>query len=176
MALPLFLFGRNVPEAERLHPDSTLRHPMGMTPALTNADPVNSQACPAVGTPVVILLRLEGLAAAVFAAVLYARTGASWWLFAALWLVPDLSMLGYLLNPNIGARIYNAIHSYVTPATLAVCSMLLGSASVMPIALIWVNHIGVDRLLGYGLKYPAGFGWTHLRRMGKRDAEATQAS
>jgi hypothetical protein len=37
----------------------------------------------------------------------------------------DLSMLGYLLNPNIGARIYNAIHSYVTPATLAVCSMLL---------------------------------------------------
>jgi hypothetical protein len=36
----------------------------------------------------------------------------------------------------------------------------------MPIALIWVNHIGVDRLLGYGLKYPAGFGWTHLGRMG----------
>ncbi|MGA9672295.1 MAG: DUF4260 domain-containing protein [Terracidiphilus sp.] len=147
-----------------------------MTPSSTNTDASNSQACAAVGAPVVYLLRLEGLAAAVFAAVLYARTGASWWLFAALWLVPDLSMLGYLLNSSIGARIYNAIHSYVTPATLAVCSMLLGSASVMPIALIWVNHIGVDRLLGYGLKYPAGFGWTHLSRMGKRNAEATQAS
>jgi hypothetical protein len=147
-----------------------------MTPPQTNTDPLNSQACPAVGAPVVVLLRLEGLAAAVFAAVLYARTGASWWLFAALWLAPDLSMLGYLVNSNIGARVYNAIHSYVTPATLAVCGMLLDSAGVMPIALIWINHIGVDRLLGYGLKYPAGFGWTHLGRMGKRSAEAIQAS
>ena len=42
------------------------------------------------------LLRLEGLAVAAVTAVLYARTGASWWLFAALWLMPDLSMLGYL--------------------------------------------------------------------------------
>jgi hypothetical protein len=147
-----------------------------MTPELRTTDLLNSQGCPAVGAPVVVLLRLEGLAAAVFAAVLYARTGASWWLFAALWLVPDLSMLGYLVNSNIGARVYNAIHSYVTPATLAVCGMLLGSAGVMPIALIWINHIGVDRLLGYGLKYPAGFGWTHLGRMGKRSAVAIQAS
>ena len=43
-----------------------------------------------------MLLRLEGLAVAAVSAVLYARTGASWWLFAALWLAPDLSMLGYL--------------------------------------------------------------------------------
>lgn len=135
-----------------------------------------TETAPAVSAPVVFLLRLEGLAAAAFSAVLYARTGASWWLFVALWLAPDLSMLGYLIGPKIGARIYNAIHSYVTPATLAVCSMLLGSAPVMPIALIWVNHIGVDRLLGYGLKYPAGFGWTHLSRMGKRNVEATRAS
>jgi len=131
-------------------------------------------ACAAVGAPVRTLLRLEGLAAAAFAAALYARTGASWWLFAGLWLVPDLSMLGYLVNPSIGARIYNAIHSYVTPATLAVCALLLKRPSVMPFALIWVNHIGVDRLLGYGLKYPAGFGWTHLGKLGKRP-QATPA-
>jgi len=131
-------------------------------------------ACAAVGAPVRTLLRLEGLAAAAFAAALYARTGASWWLFAGLWLVPDLSMLGYLVNPSIGARIYNAIHSYVTPATLAVCALLLKSPAVMPVALIWVNHIGVDRLLGYGLKYPAGFGWTHLGKLGKRP-QATPA-
>ncbi len=77
-------------------------------------------------------------------------------------------MLGYLAGPSWGARIYNAIHSYVTPATLAVTSILLGSPVLLPFALIWFNHIGVDRLLGYGLKYPAGFGWTHLGRMGKK--------
>jgi hypothetical protein len=109
-----------------------------------------------------MLLRLEGLAAAALSAMLYARSGASWWLFLALWLVPDLSMLGYLVDSCWGARIYNAIHSYLTPATLAAAGLLLRSAAAAPIALIWMNHIGVDRLLGFGLKYPAGFGWTHL--------------
>ena len=28
----------------------------------------------------------------------------SWWTFAALFLVPDLSMLGYLAGPSVGAR------------------------------------------------------------------------
>jgi len=108
------------------------------------------------------LLRLEGIAATALSAVFYARTGASWWLFAALWLLPDLSMLGYLAGPHLGARIYNAIHSYVTPATLAVSGLLLGSPALLPYALIWMNHIAVDRLLGFGLKSPAGFKFTHL--------------
>jgi len=76
-------------------------------------------------------------------------------------------MLGYLAGPWWGARIYNSIHSYSTPATLAVCSLLLGATALLPLALIWANHIAVDRLLGYGLKYPAGFGWTHLGLVGK---------
>ena len=75
-------------------------------------------------------------------------------------------MLGYLAGSRWGGRIYNAIHSYVTPATLAIIALLLHAAGSLPFALIWVNHIGVDRLLGYGLKYPAGFGWTHLGRQG----------
>ncbi len=116
---------------------------------------------------VIFLLRLEGLAAASAAAVLYARTGASWWLFAALWLVPDLSMLGYLDGPCTGARIYNAFHTYVAPGVLALCSLLPGTHGALPIALIWANHIGVDRLLGFGLKYADGFGFTHLGRVGK---------
>jgi hypothetical protein len=128
-------------------------------------------ASPAVAAPVLILLRLEGLAVATVTALLYARTGSSWWLFAALWLAPDLSMLGYLVGSRWGARIYNAIHTYVTPATLAVAALLLSTHGLLPIALIWANHIGVDRLLGYGLKYPAGFGWTHLGKT-RRAAEA----
>jgi hypothetical protein len=122
------------------------------------------------GTSVRFLLRLEGLAIAAISASLYARTGASWWLFAALWLAPDLSMLGYLAGPCWGARIYNAFHTEVTSATLALCALLLHLPVALSVALIWVNHIGVDRLLGYGLKYGDGFGYTHLGRVGKRTA------
>jgi len=127
------------------------------------------------GSHVKILLRLEGLAAVALSAVFYARTGASWWLFAALWLTPDLSMLGYLGGPKLGARIYNAIHTYVTPATLAVSALLLQSPVLLPYALIWINHIGVDRLLGYGLKYPAGFKHTHLGTLSGKRAEIIAA-
>jgi hypothetical protein len=116
------------------------------------------------------LLRLEGLLVAVASAVVYARTGASWWMFAALWIAPDLSMLGYLKRPCLGARWYNAAHTYVLPGIMALCAVLLHARGLLPFALIWVNHIGVDRLLGYGLKYSDGFGFTHLGRLGKREA------
>jgi hypothetical protein len=108
------------------------------------------------------LLRLEGLAIGVVSAILYARTGASWWLFAALWLAPDLSMLGYLVSPCRGARVYNAFHTYTVPIMLGLLAGLLNAKALLPFALIWINHIGVDRLLGYGLKYSTGFSWTHL--------------
>lgn len=107
---------------------------------------------------------------AVLSAVLYARTGMGWWLFAALWLAPDLSMLGYFAGTCWGARIYNAIHTYVTVAALALCALLLQAHVVLAVALIWANHIGVDRLLGFGLKYADGFGYTHLGCVGKREA------
>jgi hypothetical protein len=128
---------------------------------------------PTSGRHVQVFLRLEGLAAAAVSALFYAHTGASWWLFAALWLLPDLSMLGYMGGPKLGARIYNAIHSYVTPATLAAMSILLKSPGLLPYAFVWINHIGVDRLMGYGLKYPQGFGFTHLGLSGR--AKATEA-
>ena len=121
------------------------------------------------GSSVQFLLRCEGLAIAAVTAVLYARTGASWWLFAVLWLVPDLSMLGYLNSPCRGARVYNAFHTYIVPGTLVFCALLLHvRGPLLPIALIWINHIGVDRLFGYGLKYGEGFGYTHLGRLGKQ--------
>jgi hypothetical protein len=130
-----------------------------------------SSAAPARLSSVILLQRLEGLAAAAVSAVLYARTGASWWLFAGLWLVPDLSMLGYLASPCSGARVYNAYHNYVPPVVLALVAVLLHLHGLwLPVALIWINHIGVDRMLGYGLKYGEGFGWTHLGRLGKQRA------
>lgn len=121
---------------------------------------------PPRGSSVLMLLRLEGLAVAAISAAFYARSGAGWWLFASLWLVPDLSLLGYLGKPCRAARIYNAFHSYFVPGVLGLTALFLHAQSLMPVALIWANHIGVDRLLGYGLKYGDGFGWTHLGLIG----------
>jgi hypothetical protein len=127
-----------------------------------------SQTSATVRGSVLTLLRLEGLAVAAVTAALYAKTGASWWLFAALWLTPDLSMLGYLAGSCWGARFYNAVHTYVVPVALALSALLLNTPALLPFALIWVNHIGMDRLLGYGLKYSDGSGFTHLGLLGKR--------
>jgi hypothetical protein len=142
------------------------------------ATQVNEASQSAVGVTGTVrsLLRLEGFAVAALTAALYARTGASWWLFAALWLTPDLSMLGYLYRPCWGARFYNAAHTYVLPGVLAVCALLLHASALLPFALIWANHIGVDRMLGYGLKYSDGFGFTHLGRLGKRGATVAARS
>lgn len=113
------------------------------------------------------LLRVEGLA--VFAAALaaYAALGASWWLFAALILAPDLSMLGYLAGPRPGAFFYNAAHTYVAPALLGGLAYGFSAPLAGAIALIWTAHIGLDRLLGYGLKYSVGFSHAHLGRLGR---------
>lgn len=111
---------------------------------------------------VLLLLRLEGLVALALGVTLYARADASWWLFALLILAPDLSMVGYLKDERIGARVYNAVHTYVGPALLGAAAWWLGSALAGHVALIWVAHIGFDRLLGFGLKHPTGFGDTHL--------------
>ena len=116
---------------------------------------------------VVMLQRLEGLLIAAVTAVLYARSGASWWLFAALWMVPDLSMLGYLGRPCRAARIYNAFHVYALPGVLGLMGMLLHAGAVLPYALIWANHIAVDRALGYGLKLSEGFQFTTFGRIGR---------
>ena len=110
-------------------------------------------------------LRLEGLAVVAVGAYLYARGGYSWTLFAALFLVPDLSFAAYLAGPRVGAFGYNVLHSYAGPLALAAVSLAAGWSPAF--ALIWTVHIGFDRMLGYGLKYPAAFGDTHLGVIGR---------
>ena len=85
-------------------------------------------------------------------------------------------VLTLLRLEGLAAAALAAVHSYTTPATLAVCGMLLHSPALLPVALIWMNHIGVDRLLGFGLKYTAGFGFTHLGGPKRRAKEAIAAS
>ncbi|HKD28001.1 MAG TPA: DUF4260 domain-containing protein, partial [Xanthobacteraceae bacterium] len=114
---------------------------------------------PAVtGTPRV-LLRLEGACVLIIAIVLYSRLAESWWLFAILFLAPDLSFLGYLAGPRIGAIAYNLLHTIAGPILLALAGLFVPYEPAVAVALIWLAHCGFDRALGYGLKYEAGFGF-----------------
>ena len=110
-------------------------------------------------------LRLENLALAVLAGVAFVRTDVSLW-WAALWLVPDLAMVGYLAGPVWGARLYNAAHTYIGPVVLGGLAVILEADLAWALTLLWANHIGVDRALGYGLKLPTDFKDTHLGRVG----------
>jgi hypothetical protein len=113
-------------------------------------------------------LRVEGLAVLVFSIVLYWNSGARWWLFGVLLLVPDLSMLGYALSSTAGRISYNIVHSYTLPLSVAIAAIVMHSVRVPPFVCIWTAHIGIDRLLGYGLKTSNRFGDTHLGILGKK--------
>jgi hypothetical protein len=112
-----------------------------------------------------LLLRMEGAAIFVCALFFYRSLGAGWIFFIALFLWPDILMLGYLLNPKVGAQLYNLAHTEVLPAALVASSLALHRTSVLAFALIWLAHIGLDRALGFGLKYPTFFKDTHLQRV-----------
>jgi len=83
-------------------------------------------------------------------------------LFALLFLAPDLSMIGYAINAKAGSITYNAIHTYIGPLLLGAYSLARDDRTALLVALIWIAHIGFDRMLGYGLKYPTRFKDTHL--------------
>ncbi len=113
------------------------------------------------------LLRLEGLTLFAGMVVLYGAWDGSWWIFAMLFLAPDLSFLAYLSGPRTGALVYNAAHSYMAPVALLTLGFGFEAPLTLSIAMIWLAHIGFDRALGYGLKYAAGFTFTHLGRIGR---------
>lgn len=115
-----------------------------------------------------LLLRLEGLTLFAGMTLLYAAWGGSWTLYLLLFLAPDLCFLAYLSDARFGAMVYNAAHSYMAPVTLMTLGFGFASPLTLSIALIWLAHIGIDRALGYGLKYSAGFGFTHLGRIGRQ--------
>ncbi len=112
-----------------------------------------------------VLLRAEAVAMLAASVTLYWLNGESWWLFALLLLAPDASMLGYLAGPKVGAAVYNTFHSYPLPAALGIFGLLVGVPLAVAVSLIWFAHIGMDRAIGYGLKYESGFKDTHLGRV-----------
>ena len=124
---------------------------------------------PAVNGHPRMILMAEGLALFAFCIFAYAKLGFSWWLFGALILAPDLGMVGYLRNAKLGAQLYNALHFTALPIAIGAAGYSWSEPLAMAIALIWLAHIGMDRMLGYGLKYETNFADTHLGRIGKKN-------
>lgn len=112
------------------------------------------------------LLRLEGFAAFAAALTFYVHAKFSWPAFALLFLAPDLAMLAYLAGPRVGAISYNLAHTYALALALTLAGFGGGVPAAIAGGLIWIAHIGFDRMLGYGFKYPTGFRDTHFGRLG----------
>ncbi len=134
----------------------------------TGPDVVGVDAPGAATGGVRTVLRLEGFALFTGMTLLYGVWDGLWWIYAVLFFAPDISFAAYLGGPRFGAMIYNAAHSYLAPMAMMTFGFATAEPLVLSIAMIWLAHIGFDRMLGYGLKYEAGFGFTHLGRIGKR--------
>jgi hypothetical protein len=111
------------------------------------------------------LLHLEGAAILALSLYFYSTGHYNWWLFALLILAPDLFMLGYLKDAKWGSTIYNLVHTFTGPLLLLAVALVFARPAFFPIALIWFAHIGADRALGFGLKYPTTFKDTHLQHV-----------
>ena len=109
-----------------------------------------------------LLLQLEGAAVLIVSLIFFHWSQGSWLQFVLLFLLPDLSMLGYAANTKMGAITYNVVHTYVGPLVLAGYSFGSNRPAIVSLSLIWIAHIGFDRMLGFGLKYPTRFNDTHL--------------
>ena len=112
-----------------------------------------------------VLLQAEGL-------VLLAASLTAWWAldggwtwFALFLLAPDVCFLALLVNRRAGVVSYNLVHSMVGPLLLACAAILAAERLAALAALVWLAHIGLDRLLGFGLKYTFDRGDTHFGRL-----------
>ncbi len=116
---------------------------------------------------IVSILKLEATAFFIAMVWAYYLIGASWWLFFVLLLVPDLFMVGYIKSSKIGAFIYNLGHTYIIPIALLGMYVFFNVVVLLPISVIWMAHISMDRMFGFGLKLDTGFKHTHLGTIDK---------
>lgn len=116
---------------------------------------------------VAILLRIEAAAIAAMVLFFFSVSSGDWLLFALLFLLPDLSMLGYLAGPRIGAIVYNLAHIYAAPVAIGAAGWFGNAGILVTLALVWMAHIAIDRALGLGLKTSRGFWQTHLGPIGR---------
>jgi hypothetical protein len=113
------------------------------------------------------ILKLEDTAELILSIFLFAQLNFDWWYYPALLLLPDLSMIGYLVNTRIGATLYNIFHHKGLGIAIGLIGFLLSSQGIMLAGIILFGHSAMDRMFGYGLKYSDDFKHTHLGTIGK---------
>ncbi|MEK4537931.1 MULTISPECIES: DUF4260 domain-containing protein [Peribacillus] len=111
------------------------------------------------------LIHSEGLMVLIAIIYIYSINEFSWWIFLLLLLTPDISMLAYLINNQIGAKVYNLFHTYTISILIILLAVSLNQDTILMVGLIWTAHIGMDRFLGYGLKYTTAFKATHIQEV-----------
>lgn len=114
------------------------------------------------------IVSFEYLFAAVLTALFFVVIGEfQWYWLLVLFLMFDISAIGYLVNNRIGALAYNLGHSLIGPGIVASYFVLTSSELALFISLLWLFHIFVDRALGFGMKHVTSFHHTHLGNIGK---------
>lgn len=108
------------------------------------------------------LLKLEELAQFALSIYIFTLLDYSWWVFPACLLLPDLSMVGYLVNTRFGAWIYNFFHHKMLAIAVLIIGAYLEQPWIVLSGVILFGHSAMDRLFGYGFKYPDSFKHTHL--------------
>ena len=113
------------------------------------------------------LLKLEELSLLGLSMLLFSELDYSWWWYALLFLTPDLSMVGYLANPRLGAWTYNLVHHKGLAVALYVLGQVFSISWLMFVGTLLLGHSSFDRVFGYGLKHEDAFQNTHLGRIGR---------
>jgi hypothetical protein len=113
-------------------------------------------------------LKIEELAQFILGIALFSQLDYAWWWFPALLFLPDIGMLGYLVNPKVGAMVYNLFHHKAIGITILLLGMFLWGEFYTLVGIILFSHSSLDRVFGYGLKYPDSFNNTHLGKIGKQ--------
>ncbi|WP_439873721.1 DUF4260 domain-containing protein [Bacillus mycoides] len=111
------------------------------------------------------IIHLEGLVVLLATIYIYSLCGFSWLLFIVLLFIPDLAGIAYAINHSVGSKIYNLFHTYIISILLVLIGVYFKMDTVLMVGLIWTAHIGMDRMLGYGLKYETDFKDTHIQRL-----------
>ena len=113
------------------------------------------------------LIQLEEAALFGLGIYLFSLMDYAWWWFLALLLVPDFSMIGYVLGNKAGAWAYNIAHHRALAIVIYLLGTYLNNQAIMLTGIILFSHSSMDRMFGYGLKYEKGFKFTHLGEIGK---------
>jgi len=117
------------------------------------------------------VLKYEELGMFCLSILLYNILGYSWWLFLLLILTPDISMFAYMINPKIGAVIYNIFHHKGIAVILYLIGTFTFNYTLILAGIIIFGHSSIDRFLGFGLKYTDGFKHTHLGILGEKSSQ-----